>query len=116
MNPEPPEPPEPPPPTHHITVTIQLANGSTAIIAFPLIEEATQIGLYYFRPDGPNRIALITPLCSEGSPPIVFSPLHGLDWQTATRLLGELALSTTMISPPNQGPKSIPQSPEPPTP
>jgi hypothetical protein len=107
-----PEPPDPGAPTHHLTLTIQLANGSTAILAFPLTEEEIKAGRFHFRPDGPHRIALITPRYTDDSPPIVSSTLHGLDFSTASRLLGELALSLTMIQPSPQALETGQKGPE----
>jgi hypothetical protein len=102
-----PEPPDPGPPTHQVQLAVKLANGHTKIIAFPVPEVPIPKNGYAVRPEGPTRIVLLCPGHDQKGNPM--PTIHGLDFKTASRILGELALSIALIQPPPKSPESIPE-------
>jgi len=102
-----PEPPEPAPPSHTLTFNLETSQGKRTSFHTQMEEQAIPENGYWFRNESHHRIAMGTPghdTLGNAKP-----TLHGLDYETASRLLTELALALSQTTPSNHGLLSIPE-------
>jgi hypothetical protein len=90
-----------------LTITINHPGTGKSELKLPVPTKPPRPNTYFASHEGKHRVVLLTPgWRGEGKAQIPDPQIHGLDFDTAARLLAEIALAILRIEPTNQNPST----------